>query len=72
VEAGPKGAVFGFHKDSPPNVPSLMKWMQAKAGTVKLRPDQKLVAVREWLQPAQRVQGVRSLMRDLAGLAAGQ
>ena len=68
VEAGPKGAVFGFHKDTPPNVPGLMQWIQAKTGTVKLRPDQKIVAVREWHQAAQRVVGVRNIMRDLARL----
>lgn len=68
VEAGPKGAVIGFHKDSPPNIPGLMKWIQGKTGTVKLRPDQKLVAVREWHSGAHRVSGVRSIMRDLSGL----
>ncbi len=68
VDAGPKGAVIGFHNDSPPNVAALMKWIQEKSGTVKLRPDQKLVAAREWHQPEQRVKGVRSLMRDLASL----
>jgi transcription-repair coupling factor (superfamily II helicase) len=68
VEAGPKGAVIGFHKDSPPNIPGLMKWIQGKTGTVKLRPDQKLVAVREWHSGAQRLAGVRSIMRDMANL----
>ena len=68
LDGGPKGAVIGFHADAPPNVPGLMQWIQGKAGTVKLRPDQKLVAVREWHQPAQRVQGVRTIMRDLAAL----
>jgi transcription-repair coupling factor (superfamily II helicase) len=72
VEAGPKGAVIGFYKDSPPNIPALMKWVQGKAGTIKLRPDQKLVAMREWHQAAHRVAGVRGLMRELAGLSQSQ
>ncbi len=69
VEAGPKGAVIGFYKDTPPNIPNLMLWIQGKAGgTVKMRPDQKLVAVRGWDGLANRVKGVEVLMRDLAEL----
>lgn len=68
VEAGPKGAVIAFHKNSPPDVEGLMRWMQDKCGAVKLRHDQKLVAVRQWFNTAQRVKGVQSLMRELAGL----
>ena len=70
VEAGPKGAVIGFHNDSPADITKLMGWLQSKSGTIKLRPDQKLVAVREWHQAPQRVTGVRNIMRDLAGMAA--
>ncbi len=70
VEAGPKGAVVGFHKDSPPNIPGLMVWMNESRGTVKLRADQKLVAVRVWDDTAQRVKGIQSLMKQLADLVA--
>ena len=69
VEAGPKGAVIGFYKDSPPNVTGLMKWVQEKRGGIKLRPDQKLVVVRGWDGPAERAKGVRSLIKELAALA---
>ena len=68
VEAGPKGAVIGFHNDSPPDVAQLMGWIAGRSGTVKLRPDQKLVAMRHWDTPERRVQGVKSLMKELAGL----
>lgn len=69
VEAGPKGAVIGFHKDSPPNIPALLKWIGEKRGGVKLRPqDQKLVAVKNWPDTPERVKGVQSLMRELAQL----
>lgn len=68
VEAGEKGVVIGFYKDSPPNINGLMKWIAEKKATVKLRPDQKLVAMREWHSPEQRVKGVQSLMKELAGL----
>lgn len=66
LEAGPKGVVIGFYKDNPPNVPGLMKWMQEKGGSVKLRPDQKLFTPRQWLSNQQRVKGVESLVKELA------
>lgn len=68
VEAGPKGAVIGFYKNNPPNVNGLMAWMQSKLGSVKLRPDHKLVAVREWDTTGKRVKGVRSILNDLTAL----
>lgn len=70
VEAGPKGAVIGFHKDSPPNLPALLQWLTNARGTVKLRADQKLVAIRAWDTVADRVRGVQQLMKQLADLAA--
>ncbi len=69
VEAGPKGAVIGFHKDSPPNVAGIMGWITEQRGSVKLRPDQKIVAVRHWDTPAKRVKGVQRLMRELVTIA---
>ncbi|MFP4314304.1 MAG: transcription-repair coupling factor [Alphaproteobacteria bacterium] len=68
VEAGPKGCTIGFHKDAPPNVEKLMGWIQSKAGTVKIRPDQKLSIIRQWEKPQHRVSGVKTLMKELAGL----
>lgn len=68
VEAGPKGAVIAFHNNTPPNVEALMQWMVGKGGAVKLRPDQKLVAIRGWDNLVKRVSGVKSLMRELSSL----
>ncbi len=68
VEAGPKGAVIGFHKNNPPDVTALMGWIAEKGGAIKLRPDQKIVAIRQWINVEQRVRGVKSLVQELAGL----
>jgi transcription-repair coupling factor (superfamily II helicase) len=68
VEAGPKGAVFAFHDNTPPNVEGLMGWLQNQRGSAKLRPDQKISIMRVWETVPKRVQGVRNLMRDLAKL----
>jgi transcription-repair coupling factor (superfamily II helicase) len=68
IEAGPKGVVIGFHKDNPPNVPALMGWIASKRGGIKLRPDQKIVILREWTSPQDRSKAVNILIRELAGL----
>jgi len=68
VEAGPKGAVLTFHENIPPNVDGLMGWIATQRGAIKLRPDQKLVAIRQWDSPVKRVKGVQSLMKELSAL----
>lgn len=68
IDAGPKGAVIGFYKDTPPNIDGLIRWIAAKGGAVKLRPDQKLVVVRQWDETDRRVRGVKSLAKELAEL----
>ncbi|WP_298215186.1 transcription-repair coupling factor [Acidocella sp.] len=47
LDAGPKGMVIGFHKNEFPNPAGLIRWIGAKGGLIKLRPDQKLVVTRE-------------------------
>jgi len=68
VEVGPKGAVIGYHKDSPPNLQGLMHWMVSKRGQVKLRPDQKIVLAHAWEGGAARARGVKGVLEELAAL----
>lgn len=69
VEAGPKGAVIGFHNNTHKNPQKIMQWLSEKKGSIKIRPnDQKLVAVRHWETTDERVKGVQSLMKELASL----
>jgi transcription-repair coupling factor (superfamily II helicase) len=70
VEAGPKGAVLSFRHNDFANPERLIRWMSEQAGTVKLRPDHRLVYRRGWDDPPARVKGIRSLMQELADLAA--
>jgi transcription-repair coupling factor (superfamily II helicase) len=70
VDAGPKGVVIGFHNNRPPAPDALFKWLTDKKGTVKLRPDQKIAAAREWADLSHRVRGVRGILTELAGLEA--
>ena len=69
VEAGPKGAVVSFYKDRFAKPAELVAFIQRQAGTVKLRPDHKLVYRRQWDDPAARLRGVRRLLDELAKVA---
>ena len=65
VDAGPKGAMIGFHNDQPPAPDKLISWISAQRGTVKIRPDQRLSVVRTWENPEQRVKGIWNLIKNM-------
>lgn len=68
VEAGPKGVILGFYNNLPPKPEKLMGYLQTKAGTVKLRPDQKLFYPRQWMTTDQRIKGTTNILKELADL----
>lgn len=70
IDAGPKGATIGFHDNRPPNVDGLMQWIGTKAGSVKIRPDQKLSVIRAWQKPQQRIKGTQAILTELSRLAS--
>jgi transcription-repair coupling factor (superfamily II helicase) len=70
VEAGPKGAVLAFHGNRFANPGGLVAFLQEQAGTAKLRPDQRVVIIRNWGDTRQRVSGINALLRRLAEIAA--
>jgi transcription-repair coupling factor (superfamily II helicase) len=69
VEAGPKGAVLSFRQNRFANPLGLVEFLQAQAGTAKLRTDQKLVVMRSWESDKERLTGVRRLLEQLAKIA---
>ena len=69
VEAGPKGAVLSFHQNRFANPAGLVDFLQAQAGTAKLRTDQKLVVMRSWETDKERLTGVRRLLEQLVKVA---
>jgi len=69
VEAGPKGAVITLRGNRFDNPAGLVELIQRHAGTLKLRPDQRLVYLRDWDDEQTRLKGVRGLMQALAKLA---
>ncbi|WP_297443806.1 transcription-repair coupling factor [Acidocella sp.] len=68
IEAGPKGMVVSFRKHDFANPAGLIQWIGTKGGLVKLRPDQKLVVVREMDLPA-RMKYAQDVLKALVRLA---
>ena len=70
VETGHKGAVVSFRNNHFANPAGLVQFMTANAGTVRLRPDHRLVYSRAWEEPVDRLKGVRYLLGELVKIAA--
>ncbi len=69
IDAGPKGAVVSFRGDFA-NPAGLIEFIGRQSGTVRLRPDYKLVIGRSWEKEPARIAGTERLLRDLAAIAA--
>ncbi len=69
VDAGPKGAVVSLKNNSFPNAKGLVDFIAEQAGTVKLRPDQKIVFIRPWDTPSARIKGLQTVLGRMAKLA---
>jgi transcription-repair coupling factor (superfamily II helicase) len=69
VEAGPKGAVVSLRGNRFANPAGLVDLIQKHSGTLRLRPDQKLVYLRNWEDSETRLRGVALLLQTLAKLA---
>lgn len=65
IEAGPKGVLLAFHNNTPPNPEGVMRFIAQKAGTVKLRPDQKMFFPRHWKTAQERIKGTEKILKDL-------
>ncbi|MCA0433881.1 MAG: transcription-repair coupling factor [Proteobacteria bacterium] len=70
VDAGAKGASITLRNGIFPNPPKLVEWIGGQGTLAKLRPDMKLVIIRDWATPAARLKGTRQLMQTLVKLAA--
>jgi transcription-repair coupling factor (superfamily II helicase) len=70
VEAGPKGGTIAFRHNEFANPLALVRFISAQHGTMKVRPDQKIVVARDWPTPEARLKGVQAVLTQLAKLAA--
>jgi transcription-repair coupling factor (superfamily II helicase) len=72
IDVGAKGTLVSFHNDSFPDPTGLVAYAQRLEGTVKLRPDNKLVVTRVWKDPKSRLNGLYQLTRGLSGILKKQ
>ena len=69
LEAGPRGASVSFHNNIFPNPAGLIAYIETQMGTIRIRPDQKLIVMRPWTKPTDRLTGVRNIIRKLSEIA---
>ncbi|HEX3971336.1 MAG TPA: transcription-repair coupling factor [Stellaceae bacterium] len=70
VDAGEKGMSLTFRGNRFANPAGLVDFLQQNAATAKLRPDQKLVIMRNWEDTRDRLKGVTGILGHLARIAA--
>jgi len=70
IDAGPKGIVFALRDNKFARPDRLISYIQQRAPVVKVRPDQKLVLFRAWEDDRKRLAGVKTIVGELAKLAA--
>jgi transcription-repair coupling factor (superfamily II helicase) len=69
LEAGPKGAVISLRDNRFANPAGLVDLIQRNAGTLKLRPDHKILYQRNWDDAKIRLTGAAKLVQALAKIA---
>ena len=69
IEAGPKGVVVAFRDNSFANPAGLVRFVAQQGSEAKVRPDMRVVFIRDFDTPAERLEGARVLMRALVGIA---
>ncbi|MGA7385904.1 MAG: transcription-repair coupling factor, partial [Methylocella sp.] len=70
VEAGPKGVIIAFRENSFANPQGLVRYVAEQGPQAKVRPDMKIVFVRDFETKAARLEGTRQILRTLAAIAA--
>ena len=66
---GPKGVVVAFRDNSFANPAGLVRYVAQQGSEAKVRPDMRVVFIRDFDTPAERLEGARVLMLALVGIA---
>ena len=69
VEAGPKGVVIGLRGNEFQNPAGLLNYIAEQGSMAKIRPDQRIVLIRDWKSGEDRLKGVATIMTRLVRLA---
>jgi transcription-repair coupling factor (superfamily II helicase) len=68
IDAGPKGLIISFYQNKFTQPDALVKLIQQQAGTVKLRPDHKLVMLRGFADDRAKITAIRDLIGKMQQL----
>ncbi|MEO1065784.1 MAG: transcription-repair coupling factor [Pseudomonadota bacterium] len=69
VDAGPKGLTVTFRNKEFPNPAGLVQYIGEQGKLAKIKPDQRLVILRDWPVPEKRLKGSAVVLSQLAKLA---
>ncbi|MBV9221258.1 MAG: transcription-repair coupling factor, partial [Methylobacteriaceae bacterium] len=69
VDAGPKGVIIGFHDNFFANPHGLVRYIAQQGRDAKVRPDHRVVFARDFDTTEERLEGTRTILRALVGLA---
>ncbi len=69
VDAGPKGVIIAFRDNLFADPAGLVRYVSEQRSFAKVRPDMKIVFVREFDTPQERLDGTREILRALAAIA---
>ncbi|WP_210489854.1 transcription-repair coupling factor [Microvirga antarctica] len=69
VDGGPKGLIVSFRNNSFANPTGLVSYVTEQASFAKVRPDMKIVFIREIDTPVERLKTARIILRELVQIA---
>ena len=69
VDAGPKGVIVAFRENAFANPQGLVRFVSEQGADAKVRPDMRVVFVRNFASAASRLEGTRTILRTLAAIA---
>jgi len=66
IDVGLKGILISFHKDQVSYIDKLLAYINTQNGTVKLRPDSKMVLIRSWKTSKEKLKGLYKFLTELS------
>ncbi len=69
VDAGPKGVIVAFRENAFANPQGLVRFVSEQGADAKVRPDMRVVFIRNFTSAASRLDGTRTILRTLAAIA---
>ncbi|MEW6436100.1 MAG: transcription-repair coupling factor [Pseudomonadota bacterium] len=69
VDAGPKGLTLSFRENQFANPQALVRYVAEQGPQARVRPDMRVVFIRDFEKTSERLEGTRTILRALAAMA---